>query len=49
MYEVYNDYNVINSYSFIGTCWLYSHEDIQLTLTHFALQADWKRHKIGPS
>ena len=27
MYEVYNDYNVINSYIFIGTCWLYSHDD----------------------
>jgi hypothetical protein len=48
MYEVYNNY-VINSYIFLGTCWLYSYDDIQLTLTHFALQADWKRHKRGPS
>jgi hypothetical protein len=49
MYEVCNDYKVINSFIFIGTCWMYSHDDMQLTLTHFALQADWKRHKTGSS
>jgi hypothetical protein len=25
MYDVYTDYNVINSYIFMCTCWFYSH------------------------
>jgi hypothetical protein len=27
MYDIYNDYNVINSYIFLYTFWFYSHSE----------------------
>ena len=30
MYEVHNDYNAVNSYIFIWTCWFYSHSEASM-------------------
>jgi len=45
MSEVYSDYNVINSYIFICTCWFCSHCDPKYLLglcAHTELSAFWQ-------